>query len=218
MCLRRTGSAERLLGTNGLKRAALGLRAHSGWAALVVVGGPPHSPEVMHRRRIELADPGIPGSKQPYHAAEGLPLEKAEELVRRCADAARLLARRALRAVIDELRESGQEVVGCGLLLASGRPATTLAATLASHALIHTAEGELFRNALTHASEQCGLPVTAVKERELFAHGAAQLGVRIDNLQRQLNELGRPIGPPWRQDQKLAALVGWLALAVGSRR
>src|SRR5712692_8847232 len=60
-------------------RAALGLRAHSGWAALVVVAGSlrstavlsvpsvPSAPCVINRRRIELAAPGIP--KQPYHAA-----------------------------------------------------------------------------------------------------------------------------------------------------
>ncbi len=64
--------------------AALGFRAHSGWAALVVVAGPPRSPAVIDRRRIELVDPGIPGSKQPYHAAQKLDLKKAEEVVRRC--------------------------------------------------------------------------------------------------------------------------------------
>ena len=36
--------------------AALGLRAHSGWAALVAVGGGPASPQVLDRRRIEMAD------------------------------------------------------------------------------------------------------------------------------------------------------------------
>jgi hypothetical protein len=61
--------------------AALGLRAHSGWAALVAVGGGPASPEVLDRRRIEMADD--PEAKQPYHAAEGLPLAKARALLER---------------------------------------------------------------------------------------------------------------------------------------
>lgn len=198
------------------RTAALGFRAHSGWATLVVVAGSRRSPAVVDRRRIELADPSVPGSKQPYHAAEGLALKKAEELVRRCADEARLRARRSLRAVIADLRESGHDVVGCGILLGSGRPATTLAATLASHPLIHTAEGELFRDALTHASERCHLPVTGVRERELFARAAAELGVSEDELGRRVTELGRSIGPPWRQDEKHAALVGWLALTAFS--
>ncbi len=192
--------------------AALGFRAHSGWAALVVMAGLPRSPAVVDRRRIELVEPGMP--KQPYHAAEGLEGKEAEELVRRCAEGARLLARQAIRAVIDALRERGHEVVGCGLLLASGRPRTTLAATLASHALIHTAEGELFREALTHASGHYHLPVTGVRERELYARGAAELCVPVEELERRVTELGRAIGPPWRQDEKYAALVAWLALAV----
>src|SRR5258708_3996478 len=49
--------------------AALGFRAHSGWAVGVVVTGSRSNLEVLERRRIEIADAAIPGSKQPYHAA-----------------------------------------------------------------------------------------------------------------------------------------------------
>ena len=31
-------------------------------------------------------------------------------------------------------------------------------------------------------------------------------------LQRRVQEMGRAIGPPWTQDQKLAALAAWIAL------
>ncbi len=199
-------------------RAALGFRAHSGWAALVAVAGSPRSPRVLDRRRIELAEPGIPGSKQPYHAAEPLELNDAEALVGRCAKATDLLAHQGLRTVVEDLKKRGHDLVGAGILLASGRPATSLAATLASHALIHTAEGEFFRNALIKASESLRLPVTRVKERELFAQAEAELHVHANELQRRLNELGRQLGPPWRQDEKFAALVAWLALASASRR
>ncbi len=199
-----------------MTHAAVGLRAHSGWAALVVVAGPPRSPAVIERRRIELVDHGIP--RQPYHAAKKLDLQEAAELVRRCAHRARLLARRALREVVKDLHTKGHDVVGCGLLLSSGRPATTLAETLASHALIHTAEGELFREALAHASKQCDLRVTGVRERQLFAQGESQLHLPAGELRRRVSELGRFIGPPWRQDEKYAALVGWLVLAAASQR
>jgi hypothetical protein len=63
--------------------AALGLRVHSGWAALIVVGGSTRAPEISARRRIEMADPRLPGSQQPYHAAEGLELAKAAALLKR---------------------------------------------------------------------------------------------------------------------------------------
>ena len=201
-----------------MKHAALGFRAHSGWAVLVAIAGPPDSPAVIDRRRIELADPRIPGSTQPYHAAAELDLKEAEKFLKRCIDGARLLARQALCAAIDELRAKGHKPVACGLLLGSGRPATTLAKTLASHALIHTAEGELFRDVLAHASEYCNLPVRKVVERELLSRGVTELGVAIDELLRRITGLGKSIGPPWRLDEKHAALVGWLALAAASER
>lgn len=173
---------------------------------------------MIDRRRIELTDPRIPGSKQPYHAAEGQAFKEAEETVERCAGTAKRLALGAFRSVIAGLRKAGYEVVGCGLLLASGRPLPALASILASHALIHTADGELFRDALTYAAEQHGLPVTRVREKELLARAAADLCIPADDLQRGVNALGRSIGPPWTQDQKLAALVGWLALAARATR
>ncbi len=199
-------------------QAALGFRAHSGWAALVVVAGPPHVPAVIDRRRIEIADPEIPGSKQPFHAAEGWPLTKAEEYLRQCILKSKLLARRAVSAVVAGLREQGHDVVGCGILAASGRPLTTLAATLASHALIHTAEGELFRNALIEAGEHCALAVTKVSERELYARGVADLGLPVQELRSRITDLGRPLGPPWSQDEKHAALIGWMVLAAAAGR
>ena len=196
----------------GALAAALGLRAHSGWAALVAVAGSPESPAVLLRRRIELADPGTQGSKQPYHAAEGRKLAIAKTIVNRCAADARRLARQAVRSATRELEAEGHQVIGCGLLLASGRPLPELESILASHALIHAADGELFRDALAHAMERCGLPVTRVREKEVFERAAQDFRTAADVLRQRVNEIGRPIGPPWTQDQKLASLAGWLAL------
>jgi hypothetical protein len=197
------------------QRAAMGLRAHSGWAALVVVAGPSRSPSVIDRRQVELISPGIP--KQPYHAAEKLTLKAAEKLVERCADTASRLAQQALHAVRSEAQDKGYDVAGCGLLLGSGRSLTSLAATLASHALIHTAEGELFRDALARASERCGMPVVGVRDREVYERGAADLRIKMDKLNQHLSEMGRAVGPPWTQDQKRAAVAAWLVLASSAR-
>jgi len=193
--------------------AAVGFRAHSGWAAAVAVAGPADAPAAIARRRIEMVDRGVPGAAQPYHAAAGLNLRDAERMVTNCAARAALLAQRALAAMVQELLSAGYAVTGCGLLLASGRPLPALESILASHPLIHTAEGELFREALRAACRECGVPVAAVKERELFTRGTAELGIPADALQRRLSEMGRAMGTPWRQDEKYAAMVGWLALA-----
>jgi hypothetical protein len=194
--------------------AALGLRTHSGWAVAVVVAGPLNGPGVIERRRIEIADPAIEGSTQPYHAAARLDLNKAEEFVKRCADSATLRAEGALRTLIDDLRERSYDVLSSGVLLASARPAPELAARLASHALIHAAEGDLFRRALIQGIKRCGLHLTAVPEREVWARSTLDLPMPLEELQRFITEMGRAIGPPWRQDEKHAALAGWLGLAA----
>lgn len=181
--------------------ATIGFRAHSGWAAAVAVAGPPEAPVVVMRRRIEMREAGASGPSQPYHAAVGLDLDEAEILIADCAARATALAAAGLSGIIGDLRKLGHQTVGCGLLLGSGRALPPLAKILASHPLLHTAEGELFRDALRRASRKCRLPVTAVVERSL-----------AKDLKRQAADLGKSIGPPWRQDEKLAATVAWLAL------
>jgi hypothetical protein len=194
--------------------AAIGFRAHSGWAAAVVIAGPPDAPVVVARRRIEMADRGTAGPSQPYHAAVGMDIREAEVLVGDCAARAAALAATALRGILEDLQQLGHRVAGCGLLLASGRPLPEIESILASHALIHTAEGELFRDALRAASRECGLPLTAVKERKLHTRAIADLRLPAGELERHVAAMGKAIGPPWRQDEKLAAVAAWLALAA----
>ena len=205
--------------------AALGLRVHSGWAALVALSGPLATPAVLMRRRIELVDRDSPGGKQPFHAARGLPLDAAQELVGRALDGATRMASGALAAAAGELRRQGAGSIACGILQSAARPLPPLPAVLASHALVHTAEGELFRDALARAAAGEGvaalgalrilriLRIFRIKERELLDRCTARLGVGAAGLERHLAELGRTLGPPWRQDEKLATLAAWLALA-----
>ena len=196
-----------------MAKVALGLRAHSGWAALVAVAGTARSIEVVDRRRVELSASKTPGPKQPYHEAEGQKLEKARQIVTRYAEEAGRLASEALRAVLANLKRQGHEVVGCGLLLASGRPLPDLESILASHALIHSADGELFRDAIADAAKKNRLTVVRVKEKEAIGEAASRLHVEAGELQRRVAALGKTVGPPWTQDQKLATLVAWMTLA-----
>jgi hypothetical protein len=196
--------------------AAIGFRAHSGWAAAVALvqagAGPQYAPVAIMRRRIEMADRGAAGPSQPYHAAVGLDIHEAEQHVANCAARAATLAVTALRCIVEDLRQLGHRTAGCGLLLASGRPLPPLERILTSHPLLHTAEGELFRDALRSASRECGLPLTTVKERELLTRAIAELRLPAGALERHLAAMGKGIGPPWRQDQKFASVAAWLAL------
>lgn len=196
-----------------MERAALGLRAHSGWAALVAVAGTRGSIEVVDRRRIELSASKAPGPRQPYHEAEGQKLEKARQIVTRYAEEAGRLAMEQFRAVLADLKTRGHSVVGCGLLLASGRPLPALESILASHALIHSADGELFRDAIADAAKKHRVDLVRVKEKEVVAEAASRLRLEAADLQRRVAAFGKTVGPPWTQDQKLAAIAAWLALA-----
>lgn len=196
----------------GTSEAALGFRSHSGWATLVAVSGPAAEPSVVVRRRVELSRRT---PRQPFHAAEGRPFAAAEDLIRRSVDEATSLAERAVREAVAELRATGHEPVASGLLLAAGRPLPGVRDILASHALIHAAEGELFRDVLRQASRRCGLRVAEVRERDLEELAARALRRSTAELGRRLAEWGRALGPPWTQDEKRAALVAWLALGSG---
>lgn len=190
--------------------AALGFRAHSGWAALVAVAGTAAEPAAVLRRRVELV---ARAPRQPFHAAEGLPFGEAQDLVRRATDEAAALAETAVRDALAALEAHARTGAALGLLVAQGRPLPGLAQVLASHALIHAAEGELFRDVIRRAGRACGLPVVEVRELELEDGAAGVLRRSRPAIGSRLAEWGRALGPPWTQDQKKAALAAWLALA-----
>lgn len=183
---------------------------------MVAVAGPLAQPVIVDRRRIELVESQPREYLQPYHAAAELDLKEAEAFIRRCSAISRSIAIREIGAEIECLRKDGYRMAGCGILLSSGRPSADLDGALRSHAMIHTAEGHFFREALQEACRHHGLAVTAVPERELYARAAAELGAPQEELERRVAELGRTLGPPWTQDQKWAALMACLALAARS--
>jgi len=202
-------------GEAALARAAIGLRAHSGWAALVAVRGPASAPCVVERRRVEMA---AGKAKQPYHTAERLPVPEASALLDRFLRAAAARAGQAIAEVLEALGKRGLEPAGAIVLTAAGRPLPALESVLASHALIHTADGEHFRDALAAAAERHGLRVIRVRERDLVARAAETLGRRSTDLQDVVASWGKPLGPPWTQDQKLSALAAWVGLERGTFR
>jgi len=196
-----------------MQSAALGFRAHSGWTALVALSVNKGAPCVLARERLDLVETFTYKFRQPYHTGERLPLDEARGFIALVEKQAKSLAYRAIRRIQKSLLAQGYRLTRCGLVLASGRALPSLPQILASHALIHTADGELFRRALLHASARCGLVDRAVKERELVNEASQALRLKPNDLTRRIAELGRPLGAPWTQDEKLASLIAWLALA-----
>jgi hypothetical protein len=192
--------------------AAVGLRAHSGWTALVALSLDGGVPRVLLRQRPHLVKTFTYEFRQPYHTAEKKTSAEACGFLSHMQREAGQLACHAIEAVKSTLAAQDCKLTHCGLLLASGRPLPALDRILASHALIHTADGELFREALLSASRNCGLDVFTLRESELMERASCALQLTPNEVARRLAGLGSAVGSPWAQDEKMSTLVAWLSL------
>lgn len=196
-----------------MKAAAVGFRVHSGWAAAVVVCGPVEAPVVLERRKIQLVKIFSYAFRQPYHTAKAMTPPDGAKFIRSVQADGKRLGMAALRSLQADVDAVGFKIARAALLLASGRTLPELEKILASHALIHTADGELFRESLRAACSGCKLPMKAMREKELFTEASRKLGVPAAQLKRRIAGLGKSLGPPWTEDEKLATLAAWLTLA-----
>ena len=195
-----------------MKAAAVGFRVHSGWTSLVAVALEIGKPIVLARRRPHLVETFSYTFRQPYHTAEKMALDEAKEFLAKQQAEAGCYALAAIRAVEKDVAQQGYRVTRAALLLASGRQLPELAKILAAHSLIHTADGEFFREALLHGCTQCKLPVTCIKERELLGIASATFRRKPDALAKVASDLGKTLGSPWTQDEKFATVAAWIAL------
>lgn len=194
--------------------AALGFRMHTGWAALVAVAYRPAKIEILLRRRLELlpADGSIP--RFVYHTAAEMDGRESATLVKHAAAASNKTARVALKEVVEMLRRLDVTVDVAAIPIGSTKIPAELARILAAHPLIHAAEGALFRQAVTHACENCGLKILSVREREVLPRAAEVCGTDLARFNESLNGLRAAVGPPWGADQKTATAAALLALSA----
>ena len=192
---------------------ALGLKAHSGWAALVALAEEPGELAVVERQRVELIESAdAHWSKQPYHAAEGLDPSDRRNVVKRGIDAARRIAVRELRAAVGGIAREKRRVAACAVLAGDPMPEWTIDEILAVHFRMHKAEGELFRDALARAVGACNLKLVPIPEKRLDEQAVKALHASASSLRARVGALAKSVGPPWGKDQKDAALAAWIAL------
>jgi hypothetical protein len=196
--------------------AAFGFSAHSGWAAMIVLGSAHGQPSVFARSRVELIDDHDPESKQPYHALEFSCVEEATGRLRGYLEVATAMAYAAIETQYEAMTQRGYQVKFVGIIESAGRKESSLSSILKSHALIHAAEGDHFRNALSAAAQGLGLRVCRIRARDLEAHAVSQLRLPLKGMLDTVNNLGRQVGPPWGADQKKAALLAWTLLAASA--
>jgi hypothetical protein len=176
------------------KRAALGFKSHTGWAAVVAVAGG----EVVLKGRVEMASTFASGAV--FHAGQELPLENAKALIHSSEAKFEAKARQAISGLLAELGALDCEVIGAGIIAGSPKPLPPVEAILRSHALVHAAEGELYRRMIARGCEGCGIPVKWVALKGP--------GARADSIA----AMGKKSGRPWAADQKEAALAALIAL------
>jgi len=193
-----------------MKKATVGFRVHSGWTALVAVSLEKGAPTVLRRQRLQLVETFSYKFRQPFHTAETMRFEGASKFISGVRTEAEHIAYRSLRAVQLDLKKLGYQLDRAGLLLASGKPLPELEKILQSHALIHTADGELFRQALRRASTRCGLQIICIRERVLLEQCMEAFSLTPQELKQRVTELGWSYGSPWSQDEKFATLAAWL--------
>jgi hypothetical protein len=173
-------------------------------------------PQVLFRGRAELGDPAGRVRRNVYQAARGLEPAHAATLVKAAERIAAERAAAALDRTVREATDEGSVVRSCAVVVGMFHGGARLESILASHALAHAAEGRLYQRALLQGADSRGLEPVAMPKQSIWEQGESALGVARDELRRWIDELRREVGPPWAQDQKLAALAAWIALARSS--
>ena len=186
---------------------AIGVRVKSGWAAAVVLCGPPNAPQILDSLTLALSDAAVPATRQPYHAGMGVAqtdtarLRTLIGLVERC-------ARRSVGQLVRACRAGGRRIRGMGIVVGSDIDPAGIANP---HIRAHASEGRLFRTVVERAAKRHALRSVTTVEREIVPLAAVALGKSEGVLKRAVTELGATRGP-WRAEQKMAALAAWLVL------
>jgi len=181
-----------------------------------VVAGGVARPEVVFRGRAELGDPAGRVKRNVYQASRALEPAAAADRVEAAERIAADQAAAALERTVRDATDEGAVVRSCAVVVGTFPSGARLESILASHALAHAAEGRLYQHALLQGAESRGLDAVAIPKRSIWEEGEATFGVAQDELRHWIDQLRREVGPPWAEDQKLAALAAWIALARSS--
>jgi hypothetical protein len=191
--------------------AAVGFRVHSGWATAVLLLGTAAAPEVADSRVVQLADPSVPDSRQPYHAGLDLPKGEAARTVALLVKSVERFARRALLDLFMAYRVGGYRLRAAGVVVGSNVDPATIEN---EHVRADAAEGQLFRVVIQETAQSRGLAlsVTATVEEEIFDTASKKLGIPERRLKEMVSGFGRRVDGPWRAEEKAAALAAWVGL------
>jgi len=191
--------------------AGLGFRVKSGWAAVVLLTYTARSPKLLDIAGIELCDPRLPETRQPYHAAMGK-LETDSTRVNQRERVVRRISQESLTKLLNGYAQKGFRIKRAALVVGSQIDPAEIANP---HIRAHALEGRLFRLVVEQTLQEHQVRTDVLLERNAYACVAARLKQSSDDLKRSIRNLGRSApaqGGPWRAEQKLAALAALFAL------
>jgi hypothetical protein len=191
---------------------ALGFRVKSGSAIAVALKGPAESPSAIGRHVVELCDPDIKETRQPYHSGFGTAEEDSKSIARRVSIIERATAR-SVATLLDPRGPSGG-FAGCrtaGLVVGSVIDPASVANP---HIRAHANEGRLFRTVLEAALAAHGVATAVVVEKRLAETARERLHRNAADIKRTVDAFGKVLGSPWRSDEKAAATAAWIALNI----
>jgi hypothetical protein len=176
----------------------LGFRPHTGWCAVVGLEGTATRLRVVLRGRVELL---IGPDRFVYHRAAKTPAVAAKLLADARKEAA-AAARAAIHTLIGKRLAAGA-VISIGNL----KLPAELGWIFAAHTRLHAAEGVFYREIVATGCAALGLETHLIPERDIPILAARHLAISANALAARLKQLGSTLGPPWGEDQRLAAMA-----------
>ena len=190
----------------------MGFAVKSGWAAAVLLAGPVAAPRVLDSRRIELSDPAIPESRQPYHAGTGTAREEGPALSR-LLETVRRFGGHSVAELIRQHHDAQHYIVGGGVVVGSLIDPATIAN---AHIRIHAREGQLFRRVVEDALAAAGIRCVVWRERDLYGIATAELRKWEKDVRAAVKTLGNAVEGAWRSEQKGATVAAWVVLSAAA--
>jgi hypothetical protein len=163
---------------------------------MVVIAGPVESPTLLHRERVDLNLGAV--DHGPYHVAQEAG-DGAATVIDKVVSTAHGAARSAIAAAIETATAAGHTVVAAGVA-GKIQNLPSLAKIISNHTMMHTAEGELYREVLATEAEAAGL----------HPHRA----VPGDDHVKVIAAIGKSAGRPWQKDHKEATAIALEALTT----
>jgi len=188
--------------------AAAGFRVKSGWAAVVLVAGHIGSPVLRDNRMIDLSDPRVPETRQPYHATFGQ-LETDAKKINRRTEIVHRITKQSITELLSDYRRKGHSITIASLVVGSRIDPASIANL---HIRAHALEGQLFRSTLEQALNARKIRTAILLERDVYDTASTQLKKSSVDVRRTIQNIGRFTDGQWRAEQKLAALAAWFAL------